>query len=598
MMSCPLSKEFCLYPASISSDSILVTLILRRCFDLLLQGPTTSSEKAESLADLLKRTIREGAPLFNNGDAKGCYELYLEVAQYACEQEKLAQSTVGQLLEQATEEAMPLGEQGDYGEAAWVLRNCFDHILAEGLSLSSTSSLQIQTDAMMSEHRMSLCRALLRADAIKFDGDEKTSSDDGGYWQDEKTKNTSDFEIGSSLADVAYIVRASIQPTTHKRFTGKSYKNTFQGSQVVEVLTGLGIAKNRKMAVSKATTLMAGSFLIPVSHESETTFHDGTHLYRFSNREELQSALGKLLEDAPSSTNEHPEGTLEAQLVIALQNSLDIPVSDQQPDSTDGPKTSSAISASYLQPRRQSFMSPEQVRGFTLAQLAAKTEKAVEIKDRTYRLKKYEKCFVGSEAVPAIVEADIAESKEEAIHLMKDLNSVGLLHHVLHDHGFEDKYLFYRFTSPSDLRRALEAIAILPGGGPSAPQDLVRRAALVNRYKQYADLEVAAILNSFFGCESEQGWDLIDLQNWRNNMKRWGFGRREDQDDEMVDKLSPLALNVDPETWYDNLSDEEKENWESPWGILAQVAIFDQVRQALYHASEAGPRPRQFYGIF
>lgn len=53
----------------------------------------------------------------------------------------------------------------------------------------------------------------------------------------------------------------------------------------------------------------------------------------------------------------------------------------------------------------------------------------------------------------------------------------------------------------------------------------------------------------------------------------------------MVDKLSPLALNVDPETWYDNLTNEEREKWESPWGILAQIAIFDQVTRSAFRGT-------------
>ena len=85
-------------------------------------------------------------------------------------------------------------------------------------------------------------------------------------------------------------------------------------------------------------------------------------------------------------------------------------------------------------------------------------------------------------------------------------------------------------------------------------------------------MDITSILNSFFGFDSSEGWDIADLQNWR-----WDFGRREDQDNEMVEKLSPLSLNVDPETWYNRLSEEEREKWKNPWGILAMVAIYEQV---------------------
>ena len=68
-------------------------------------------------------------------------------------------------------------------------------------------------------------------------------------------------------------------------------------------------------------------------------------------------------------------------------------------------------------------------------------------------------------------------------------------------------------------------------------------------------------------------------------MKRWGFGKREDQDDDMVDKLSPLALAIDPDTW-DMETAENNEEWTSPWGILAQIAIFDQVPRSAYRGTE------------
>ena len=544
-----------------ANDAKEAAWILRGCFDSLLEEP--SSGKNESLADLLKRTIREGAPLYNEGDQKGCYEMYMESAKYACGQEQLARSAVGQLLEQATDEAMPLGEAGNFGEAAWVLRHCFDEILAQAQS-KSPYLLKKHTGNDTSDNATSVRGAVLRTS--------DNLSDDGGYWQDEKTENTSDFEIGTSLSDFAFILRASIHPTTHRRFTGKSYADTFQGSDAVEVLTGLGLAKNRKAAVTKCTMLLSGSFLIPVSHATETTFHDGTHLYRFPDRQELQEAHDKLIQETPTD-GQHPEGSSPAQLVIALENTLEIPVDEQS--GNDGAHLFSGVSTKHLQPRRLSAMSPDQARGISIAHFAIKAERAIDIQDRTHRLKKYEKCFVGKEAVTKLVDQNIVASKEAAVKMMKELSEVGLIHHVLYDHGFEDSHLFYRFTSSGDLLRSLDALAILPNA-PTG-QELVRQTALQTRYSQYADLDVASILNSFYGCDNEEGWDLVDLQNWRNNMKRWGFGRREDQDDEMVEKLSPLALNVDPEAWYENLSDEEREKWESPWGILAQIAIFDQV---------------------
>lgn len=376
---------------------------------------------------------------------------------------------------------------------------------------------------------------------LKMPAGEGSGTSDG-YWQDERTQNTTDYEIGTCLADFAIILQNRIRPTSHKRsLAGKSYENTFLGSEAVELLTGLGLAKDRAMAIMKCSMLISGGFLV--------------------------------LKEAPER-GECPEGALEAQLVIAHRTTLEAVEGDKQED---------AKMMKLSEPLRHSIMSPEQLKGLKLAQSAVRAEKLLDIQHRTYLLKTYENCFVGKDAVAKLVEKRVCPSKEHAVELMRELPDAGLVHHVVHEHGFEAKGLFYRFTSAPDIRKALDAFASLTS--EPTGKELTRQTALTTRYQQFADLDVSAILNSFFGTNSKAGWDLVDLQNWRDNMKRWGFGRREDQDDRMVDKLSPLALNVDPETWYESLSDAEREQWESPWGILAQVAIFDQVPRSAFRGT-------------
>ena len=491
-----------------TKDSQEVVWILLQCFDSILAS--NKVDETESLADLLKRTIRNGAPLYNQGDKQGCFELYMETATFACEQEQLMGSAVGQLLQQATNDAKSLAESGDYCEAAWVLRRCFDDILKQskrGYSVPTSRPSDAMSEGMS-----------FRGTAPSpEEGSSKSGDDDGGYWQDEKAGNSTDYEIGSSLADVAYILKATIRPATHKSFTGKTYDETFQGSDAVEAMTGLGLAKNRKTAAKKATMLMSGGFIIPVSHKAETIFHDGTHLYRFSTAEQLQGSLNELRTEA---IIQHPEGSLKAQLIIALETTMELIANEnrQQQDGKD---------SVHLQRRRLSVMSPDQTEGYSLAEFAIQAERVVEVKDRSYRLKTYEKCFVGNDAVSKLVEEKIAPSREEAIQSMKNLAETGLIHHVLYEHGFEDKHLFYRFTAPGDLRKSIDAIISLPSA--TTGKELVRLTALQIRYQRFADLDVDSILNSFFGCDGKEGWDLVDLQNWRDNMKRWGFGRREDQ---------------------------------------------------------------------
>jgi len=49
----------------------------------------------------------------------------------------------------------------------------------------------------------------------------------------------------------------------------------------------------------------------------------------------------------------------------------------------------------------------------------------------------------------------------------------------------------------------------------------------------------------------------------------------------MVEKLAPIVVNIDPDTW--DVSGDEQ--WESPYGILAQIAIFDQIPRSAFRGT-------------
>jgi len=510
------------------------------------------SQNMETLEHYLHRTIQKGGPLYNEGNKQGCYVLYLDAARIVMGQEKIKKSLIGERLEQAVEEASELGEKEQWGEAAWVLRHAFDEILGDN-----------DKDNPVGRRRHTLIWEGL--------------NNDGDSWQDAHISNTTDFEKGQTLADISLILRASIEPKQHTRYR-KTYENCFQGSEAVEVLTSLGLAAHRKSAVETCQRLFLASFLVSVSHDNESKFRDGTRLYRFSYREELEAKLADL------SSKERAEGSDDAICLIALETTLELPSlinsGETHENSQDDTRTFGGVAVKHLQTRRSSKLwSQEQQIGSEFAQSAAAWEPFLDIKDRKYNFKTYPKCFVGNEAVSVLVDKSIAKTREEAVQKLNKLLEASLIRHVTKDHLFEDKHLFYEFTPVTDVKRAIDTMAALP----TAPvgNALVKYSALIQRYKQFAGLDVTEILNRFFGCEDESGWDLVDLDNWRNNMKRWGFGRREDQDDDMVAKLTPLCVNVDPDQW-DVTGDEQ---WESPYGILAQIAIFDQVPRSAFRGS-------------
>lgn len=69
----------------------------------------------------------------------------------------------------------------------------------------------------------------------------------------------------------------------------------------------------------------------------------------------------------------------------------------------------------------------------------------VDIRDRRYRARVWRDCFIGSEAVDALIYAGLADNRENAVlvgrHLQKELR---LFAHVCDDHDFKDDFLFYR----------------------------------------------------------------------------------------------------------------------------------------------------------
>eukprot|EP00959_Pyramimonas_sp_CCMP1952_P198112 4144045-Pyramimonas_sp.AAC.1 len=79
-----------------------------------------------------------------------------------------------------------------------------------------------------------------------------------------------------------------------------------------------------------------------------------------------------------------------------------------------------------------------------LEQLAARMAEAIDVSDRQYHFVKYEGCFVGSDAVRWMKNSGLVDSEEAALALGNKMIRLGLVHHVLNEHVFENKYLFYR----------------------------------------------------------------------------------------------------------------------------------------------------------
>jgi small-conductance mechanosensitive channel len=75
-----------------------------------------------------------------------------------------------------------------------------------------------------------------------------------------------------------------------------------------------------------------------------------------------------------------------------------------------------------------------------------RSPEGVPVTDRRYRLRVYQRCFVGCEAVDWLVGA-LAISRDEAVEIGRALAKRGAIHHVLHEQPFKDGRFFYRFRA-------------------------------------------------------------------------------------------------------------------------------------------------------
>jgi serine protease Do len=87
----------------------------------------TSATKSQlgTMKEALSQGIRIGAPVYNQGDAGGCYEIYLEVARQLSESE-IIPSGVRDVLSEAIGRAQ---KHNSMETRAWILREVFDGLL-------------------------------------------------------------------------------------------------------------------------------------------------------------------------------------------------------------------------------------------------------------------------------------------------------------------------------------------------------------------------------------------------------------------------------------------------------------------------------------
>jgi hypothetical protein len=161
---------------------------------------------------------------------------------------------------------------------------------------------------------------------------------------------------------------------------------------------------------------------------------------------------------------------------------------------------------------------PTKTRSGLLGEKADLFKGCVDVRDRTYRLQKYKSCFIGTEAVNAMVFSGLAQSRQEAVDLGRTLASeLRLFRHVTGAHKFKDAYLFYQLRRDDDSTiSSIENASDVSSNANSESVEL-----LVEAFKQCVDVRdrkyrLKTHKQCFIGCG--KNLFFLELRNLRRYM--------------------------------------------------------------------------------
>ena len=157
------------------------------------------------------------------------------------------------------------------------------------------------------------------------------------------------------------------------------------------------------------------------------------------------------------------------------------------------PATRAAADASRPTGNRQPV---NEIDVHAVANAMCSSAEPLEIRDRSYRLTKYPKCFIGSEAVDWLVRHH-ALSRPQAVRLGERMFESGLFHHVADDHDFKDGNFYFRFFADE------APIAGPPGKARGLDIDTLDAKDAATRMRGAGGVEVATrryLLKSYPKC--------------------------------------------------------------------------------------------------
>lgn len=113
---------------------------MRRAFDVILAPPAV--EGTDEIRGMLAMAIQIGAPTYNSGDRRGCYEIYAATARLIVKAFSGGEPAKDRLRE-ALEHCATMD---DADQQAWVMRRAFDSILAGAVELDEEGAEEEEED--------------------------------------------------------------------------------------------------------------------------------------------------------------------------------------------------------------------------------------------------------------------------------------------------------------------------------------------------------------------------------------------------------------------------------------------------------------------
>mmetsp|Transcript_27823 Transcript_27823/g.67361 ORF Transcript_27823/g.67361 Transcript_27823/m.67361 type:complete len:1915 (+) Transcript_27823:417-6161(+) len=230
-----------------------------------------------------------------------------------------------------------------------------------------------------------------------------------------------------NLQRIGHELEVSLPVKTH-RYHLKNYKDVFRGSDLVDYLVRSRQTTSRADAVALGRKLQRELNLFEHVYQDHELKDDSRLFYRFVESSRRVNMNVNVVQNSNSSSAVGT-GVAEVGAEESPQQALHIESSTMH--------TPVTITSKTIDP--------------FLIEVAELLKKKLNVRDRFYHFKRYKKCFVARDAVDVMMKNNLCGTREDAVDLGRKLEfELKLFRHVVNEHFFDDKYLFFEFVDGDD----------------------------------------------------------------------------------------------------------------------------------------------------